>query len=153
MFGINIRTLPFKVGFSRWILTLILMIGVLALLVAYVFRLGNVRIDETTLILIGVLLLIPQLDLVRRIKIGNFFEAEITTREIAEVRSNSSTKSNDPVIHDEVPDSAYSEIADILQQDMQLGFAKLRIEIEGQLRGMHSKLEPNEQQRRPLALG
>ena len=78
LFGLRDRALLTKGGALNGILALLLFIGVLALLVAHVFHLGNVRVDKTALILIGVLLFIPLLDVVRKIKIGNFFEAEIS---------------------------------------------------------------------------
>jgi len=115
----------------------------------YVFRLGNIRVYSTALILIGIFIAIPYIGLIRKLKIGDFFEAEISEKEFANIRSNLPFCADVSQLDSEQPNPINLEITRLFQHDVQLGCAKLRIETESILTLMDSRLNSASQQHRP----
>ena len=100
------------------ILPCIIMTGAAALLVAHIARWARLQVDATTLALLGLLLVIPLLEFVRKIRLGEF-EAEIAPREVAAARAKAGTESlaaqNKEVAGPE------SSVLRLVSQDPQLG--------------------------------
>lgn len=117
------------------------MVCAVFLLGAHALRWDRIRVDWITLALIGILVAIPLLESVRRIKIGQI-EAEIDPREVAEVRAITAEEIG-PTEDDPGPEpELYASILDLVHQEAPLGLAKLRIELEQLLKSLYSLAEP-----------
>jgi hypothetical protein len=130
------------------ILPWIIMTGAAVLLVAHVARWASLQVDATTLALLGLLLVIPLLEFVRKIRLGEF-EAEIAPREVAAARAKAGTEL--PAAQNEEVAGPESSLLRLVSQDPQLGLAKLRIELEQAIRQIYQLKSP-QAPRRPLAL-
>jgi len=114
-----------KINLKNIIATLVLVIA-LFFLIAHTLNWTNVTIDTTSLLLLILILLIPFVDLIRKIKYGDF-EAEISSKEVQQTINK---------VNDEFPTTlahAYEfgeEILELVKSDSQLGLAKLRFEFE-----------------------
>lgn len=120
---------------------LILVIGFL--LGAHITKWEAVRVDSITLWLLGLLSIIPFVELIRKIKIGEF-EAEIGRDEIAKVQAKASVElTAAPDDEDEEPEE---RIRELLREDPRLALAKVRIELEEALKRLYAttaEAEPN----------
>ena len=118
------------------------------LLVAHALKWASIRVDSVTLALLGLLLAIPLLDYVRKIRIGEF-EAELAPREVAQTRAR---------VEDELPpeEAAGEEEAEsilaLVRRDPQLGLAQVRIKLEEALRNLYRLVEGTDESSRPLGL-
>ena len=110
---------------------IIAVIGI-ALLVCHGFQIANVTVDNTSLVLVVIILLSPFASALKRIKIGDF-EAEIDPAEVKkvtdEVASNlpETPADTSPPLEEPVAVQAIRELA---KTDRVIALAKLRIEIE-----------------------
>jgi len=127
------------VSFGRWLPWLVLVAAVL-LLVAHAINWPRVRVDGITLALLGLILAIPLLEYIRRIRIGEF-EAEIAPREVARARAK--VESELPP-EQAVKGQEYQDILDLVSRDPQLGLAQLRIRLEERLKALHRLVENRE---------
>ena len=123
-----------------------------ALLVTHVLGLGSLKVDSTTLVLLGLFLLVPYLDVIRKIKIGDF-EAEIESREIQKVVSKAGTELGLGAVVDEDVNENEVSLRKLVQQDPQLALAKLRIELERSLNAIHRVGNRSDTSRRPMGVG
>jgi len=113
----------------------IIMILVLTLLIAHVLKWDKIQVDGTTLALVGILLVIPLIEFIRRIRIGEF-EAEIGPKEVEKIKAKASDELTLLPKNIRSESELYSQIVDVVRQDPQLGLAKLRMELEKVLKAL-----------------
>lgn len=120
----------------------------LFLLGAHVFKWEKVQVDWLALSLLGILLLTPHLDFIRRISLGEF-EAEIDPREVERVGTEVAME----LAH--LPrrprDDASMQLLLLARENPRLGLVLLRAELECVLRKLHRRHIPGEGHR-PLTL-
>lgn len=114
---------------NLWWLALII---ALSMLLVHMFSLDVVKIDNTSIILLMIVLLCPFISAIKKIKIGDF-EAEIDPKEVEKIKEEISNKLPEP----RADDKSTPEIIDIINSikslvitDPVIALAKLRIEIE-----------------------
>ena len=127
------------------------------MLVAHVIKLRFVVIDNTTLLLLVVILVSPFVAAIRKIKIGDF-EAEIEAGEVKEVarlaEQSLPARAPQETLALGLEEQLGSEIRDLADADPVLALAKLRIELETRLRKLYSRVKPDSStQKRPANLG
>lgn len=106
------------------------------LLAAHTFKFAAVRVDGTSIALLGVVATMAILDLVRRVRFGEI-EAEIEPREVAQVADQASAEP--PRETDRGDSNELSrELVELSDRDPQLGLAKLRIELEQRLKRLYA---------------
>lgn len=96
---------------------------------------GLFKIDNTTVLFVIILILLPYLHLIRKIKYGDF-EAEITQKEVSAIKKKA----------DEIPEKKDKEIKteiieqlnELVEYDHNLALAKARIEIERKIKILDS---------------
>jgi len=111
------------------------------LLVAHVFRSDKILVDNTTIILLVVLLVCPFAAAVRKIKFGGL-EAEIDPKEVNKVATEAERSlANAPARPDAPPTrpEAVKAIEKLAETDLVIALAKLRIELETRLRKLHER--------------
>lgn len=94
-----------------------------------------VQVDTTTLILLAAFLLLPFLDQIKRIKIGDV-EAEIGTEEVQEAVQSAQRELGPEAAEVLPPGKREPLIITLTRNDPQLGLAKLRIELEQALKAL-----------------
>lgn len=134
--------------FSPWAVIL----SALALLVAHISKWDKLQVDTIALALLGLILIVPLMDFVRKIRIGEF-EAEIAPREVARARAKVSSDLATGPRQQGWGTERYSSVIELARQDPQLGLAKLRIDLEQSLRALHSFGDHGGQRRRSAGLG
>lgn len=102
---------------------------VLALLLFHLFNVSFVKIDNTTILLIVLLLLSPLSNSLKKIKWGDF-EAEIESAEVKKIESEIKKLPEDDSPKPYEIDDITESILSVLEQDHILALAKLRIELE-----------------------
>jgi hypothetical protein len=130
-----------KINLKKSIILLVLAIAIF-FLVVHTLNWQNFTIDTTSMMLLVLILVIPFIDVIRKIKYGDF-EAEITPKEVEQTLKNADIeelKIKEPL------DEIGEEILNLVRSDPQLGLAKLRIEIEKTLKLLWS-LKNNKTQR------
>lgn len=131
------------------------MLSALALLATHSFGFQGVIVDNTSLILLVIILASPFISAVRKIKIGDF-EAEIQPEEVKSVakRAEEALPANvDNDIHPLPPSDTTTAILDLMETDTVVALAKLRIELEGRLRRIEQRTSLSGKNRsRPKAL-
>lgn len=120
------------------------------LLASHILKWDAVRVDSITLVLIGLLLLIPLADLIRKIKVGEF-EAEIGRDEVAKVQAKAATEL--PPSPEEELGISEKEVRELLRSDPRLALAKIRIELEEALKRLYSASAESEPDLRKMSLG
>jgi hypothetical protein len=116
----------------------------LVLLIVHSFGLAKVVVDNTSLILLVLILLSPFVAAIKKIKIGEF-EAEIAPEEVRRVaesaeKSISETADEGSAVSP-AAEEAIAAINALAETDPVVALAKLRIEIESRLRRLHRKIE------------
>jgi hypothetical protein len=144
----RIRTLV--VNHSWW---MVLAVAV-AMLVAHTFAASRITVDNTSLVLLVLVLLSPFVAAVKKIKIGEF-EAEIEPEEVKRVAREAEESlpyrtSDDPATPQ--IDAISSAIRSLAESDPPIALAKLRIEIETRLRRLQQRLGDSSDKRRPAPL-
>jgi hypothetical protein len=120
------------------------------LLASHILKWDAVQVDSITLALIGLLLLIPLADLIRKIKVGEF-EAEIGRDEVAKVQAKAATEL--PPSPEEELGISKKEVRELLRSDPRLALAKIRIELEEALKRLYSATAESEPDLRRMSLG
>lgn len=105
------------------------------LLVAHTFRWSWFRVDAISMALLAGLILIPLVELIRKIKLGNF-EAEIGREEVARVRAEAELELSTV----DIEGAAHPEevIKQLLTEDPRLALAHVRMELELSLRRLYA---------------
>lgn len=124
----------------------------LFLLIAHTFAWSQIKVDIVTIFLLTIISLVPLFELVRKVKFGEF-EAEIAPREVAEASTKLEKLTPVNFKAEKIPEGGYSEILDLVKIDLQLGFAKLRMELERLLRGLYSASFPKIKAKKFIGLG
>jgi len=111
------------------------MLAVVSLLGAHIAQWDAVRVDAVTLILLGILCLIPFADFIRKIKLGEF-EAEIGRDEVARTQAKVAVEL--PPLAEADGSVSEERIRKLLREDPRLALAKVRIELEEALRRLYA---------------
>ena len=123
-----------------------LVIGVVtALLVLHTFFGDEVRVDNTTVLLLVVIVLVPYLPWITRIKFGDF-EAEIGREEIKEIEKNLKASGSQPSTRPPA-DEELETVREISHSDSPVAFLKIRIAIEKRLRMLTDIYDPDRKDR------
>jgi hypothetical protein len=126
-----------------------------AMLAAHTLGVRRITVDNTTLVLLVLVLLSPFAAAIKKIKIGEF-EAEIEPEEVKRVareaqESLPERKSEEPLQRE--IDVTASTIRNLAETDPAVALAKLRIEIETRLRRLQQRIRGSASQNaRPVAL-
>jgi hypothetical protein len=133
----------------------LVLVTALAMLLCHGLGVRQIVVDNTSLILLAVMLLSPFVSSIKKVKIGEF-EAEIQPDEVSRV-AKQAEKSLPIKPPGEVPlretDEAATAIRNLAESDPVIALAKLRIEIETRLRRIDNRIEPGAAKRnRPVAL-
>lgn len=124
-------------------------VGTAILLILHTIGIDGIEIDTTSLGLLALLLLVPLAPNIRRLSAAGV-EAEIGQ---AEARQLQAAASELPLPEQEtIEDSTDPEIQNLIERDPPLGLAKLRIELESELRRLCVQHAP-EANPRTLSLG
>jgi hypothetical protein len=102
------------------------------LLIDHSFKLVNVTVDTTSILLLVVMLLSPFVTAVKKIKFGDF-EAEIDIAEIRKIKSEAEKTLSDSQSDQEIRPEIYeisSSIKTLAESDPVIALAKIRIELE-----------------------
>lgn len=118
------------------------------LFVSHVVKWNIIQVDSVTLALMGLLLAIPFLDLVRKIKVGEF-EAEIGKAEVSKAQERVAIELSTPSEKDE----SEKQVRDLLRNDPRLAMAKIRIDLEEALKRLYSAALGQGQDLRRISLG
>jgi hypothetical protein len=105
------------------------------LLGAHVVKWDAVRVDSVSLILLGLLFLIPFADLIRKVKFGEF-EAEIGKEEVAKAQAKVAVELASPTERNTL--ASEDIVRQLLREDPRLALAKVRIELEEALKRLYS---------------
>lgn len=112
-----------------WIFVFILS---LCLLISHTFKLFNLNVDSTSIILLILLLLSPFITSIKKLKYGEF-EAEIDSNEIQKIKSDLENVIEDKDNKEEKHTPILKEIESITElskTDQIMALAKIRIELE-----------------------
>jgi hypothetical protein len=133
----------------RFIQVLLLLITAF-LLLSHILKWNAIQVDSVTLALVGFLLVIPLVDLIRKIKLGDF-EAEIGKAEVSKAQAKVAVEFPPPT--KEELDITERQVRELLRNDPRLAMAKVRIELEEALKRLHSATIGSESDLRRSSLG
>lgn len=128
----------------------LLMVITAFLLVSHILKWNAIQVDSVTLALVGLLLVIPLVDLIRKIKLGDF-EAEIGKAEVSKAQAKVAVELPPPT--EEELDIAEKQVRELLRSDPRLAMAKIRIELEEALKRLYSATIGSEPDLRRTSLG
>jgi hypothetical protein len=128
----------------------ILMVVTVFLLISHILKWDAIQVDSISLALVGLILLIPLADLIRKIKLGEF-EAEIGKDEVANVQAQAASELPPPT--KEELDISEKEVRELLRSDPRLAMAKIRIELEEALKRLYSATDESKSDLRITSLG
>lgn len=128
----------------------ILMVVTAFLLVSHILKWSAIQVDSVTLALVGLLLVIPFVDLIRKIKLGDF-EAEIGKAEVSKAQAKAAVELPPPT--EEELDVSEKQVRELLRSDPRLAMAKIRIELEEALKRLYSATIGSEPDLRRTSLG
>jgi hypothetical protein len=114
----------------------LVLLTALVMLVCHGLGVRRVVVDNTSLILLALVLISPFVAAIKRIKIGEF-EAEIQPDEVARLAQQAKKSlSSEPSVRPLPPETseASAAIRDLAETDPVVALAKLRIEVESRLR-------------------
>ncbi len=123
-------------------------VATLLVLIAHTLEIDGLTIDTTTIGLLALMLLVPLAPHITRLKAAGV-EAEISPREAQQLQASAADLPAAPKVIDmsiEAP-----TVEELIRRDPPLGLAKLRIDLEREIKKLHSRYEPTG--RRPQALG
>lgn len=133
----------------------LVLITAVALLAAHSFGVQRVIVDNTSLILLLIIVASPFVAAIKKIKIGDF-EAEIQPDEVKRVAREAEDALPEHVQDEALPADTSDTAAAILElaeTDGVVALAKLRIELEGRLRRLDQRANsPGTTRKRPTAL-
>jgi len=121
------------------------MLATAGLLGAHVVQWDRVRVDAVTLALLGLLLVIPLAELIRKVKIGDF-EAEIGREEVAKAQAKAAVEL--PPTEADGTTISEQRIQQLLRDDPRLALAKVRIDLEEALKRLYASAHPDPDPRR-----
>jgi hypothetical protein len=104
----------------------------LILLIAHSAWSEEIRVDGVSVGLVAVIVLIPYLRLVRRVRFADF-EAEIGTDEVRNLAAEVGGSQPDKDMPVYQPKAAHSDLFELVERDPQLALAKLRLQLESAL--------------------
>lgn len=128
----------------------VLMVVTAFLLVSHILKWRAIQVDSVTLALVGLLLVIPFVDLIRKIKLGDF-EAEIGKAEVSKAQAKAAVELPPPT--EEELDVSEKQVRELLRSDPRLAMAKIRIELEEALKRLYSATISSEPDLRRTSLG
>jgi hypothetical protein len=128
----------------------VLMVITAFLLISHILKWSAIQVDSVTLALVGLLLVIPFVDLIRKIKLGDF-EAEIGKAEVSKAQAKAAVELSPPT--EEEMDVSEKQVRELLQSDPRLAMAKIRIELEEALKRLYSATIGSEPDLRRTSLG
>src|SRR5260370_27187041 len=131
-----------------WWITLLLGVGMLA---AHTFSFDRVKVDNTSIILLLVILLSPFISAITRIKYGDF-EAEIDPKEVQKIKNEVSAQANanEPAQNPEIEETINS-ISAVVESDPIVALAKLRIELDKALNRLFRMTHTEERSKRTVS--
>lgn len=135
---------------ASWSQVLVMILTVV-LLVGHAAKFEALRVDATTLTLVCLLVVIPLAELIRKVKVGDFFEAEIGKREVAEVEAKAAIELSPAT--ETSGQTKEERIRLLLDEDPRLALAKVRIELEESLRRLFLGVGHEEHQLRRWSVG
>ncbi len=135
-FKLQLPRLPISPG---WLIPTIFVIT-LVLLILHSLSADFIQVDNTSVLLLVVLLITPFAHQIRKIKWGEF-EAEISTKEVNDLVKDTQAVSKKTTEMKEIDAVFYRDLYHLASQDKTLALAKLRIEIEARLKRICSLLE------------
>lgn len=140
----------FLISHLWWISLLLALI----MLIAHTLSIDAVEVDNTSIILLIVILLSPFTTAITRIRIGDF-EAEVDPEEVRRISEEVSIQSRDIGRTAEAPrvENTIDSIRDLVVSDPVLALAKLRIELEKALTKLYRLTHRDKFQERPLSVG
>lgn len=135
-----------------WWLVLVVAVAMLAV---HSFGLQRVVVDNTSLVLLVLVLISPFVAAIKKIKIGDF-EAEIEPEEVRRV-ARQAEESLPALAPSDTPTAEIGQTAAAVKAladtDPTVALAKLRIELETRLRRLYNRVNSDvSQQRRPMPL-
>jgi hypothetical protein len=128
----------------------VLLFAATSLFVAHLLRLDVWQVDWITLALLGIMLAIPLVDLVRKVKWGDF-EAEIGREEVerAQARVSVEVGPGAPGVEGEYE----QRLMELLSEDPRLALARVRMDIEESLKRLDEAAIGDSEDLRRLSLG
>ncbi len=144
----NQSTIRINPKLLRFIQVILMAITVF-LLVSHIINWSAVQVDSITLALLGFLLVIPLLDLIRKIKLGDF-EAEIGKAEVSKAQAKAAVELSPPT--EEELDISEKQVRELLRSDPRLAMAKIRIELEEALKRLYAAAIGSEPDLRRMSL-
>jgi hypothetical protein len=120
----------------------------LALLIIHSFGIKPIKVDNTSIILLILLLISPFISTIKRIKFGDF-EAEIDSQEVKKLKEDVEKKiaeSLDTVVEraNPITNEIKNKIYNLVENEPVLALAKLRIEIEKVISRLHNRVGPKQ---------
>lgn len=120
----------------------------LALLVVHSFGLKPIKVDNTSIILLILILISPFVSAIKKIKFGDF-EAEIDSQEVKKLKEDVERKIAENVDREEektnpITYEITNKIYNLVENDPVLALAKLRIEIEKVISRLHNRVGPKQ---------
>lgn len=151
MFRRNRRDVKEFLVSHLWWVSLLL---ALAMLIAHTLSIDGIEIDNTSIILLIVILLSPFTTAIKRLKIGDF-EAEIDPEEVRRINEEVSTRSGETERTERAPkiQDTIEGIRDLVDSDPVLALANLRIELERALNRLYRLTHKDRSRERPLSIG
>jgi hypothetical protein len=122
-----------------------------AVLIAHTLKVDAVQVDTTTLGLLALLLLVPLAPYIKRLSAGGV-EAEIGEREAQQLQAAAADLPPQPEPQAEVSMEAPT-VQELINRDPPLGLAKLRIDLERELRALYLRHVGDGRRRVGLSLG
>ncbi|MCD6311535.1 MAG: DUF4145 domain-containing protein [Elusimicrobia bacterium] len=123
----------------------------LVFLVSHALSLGNIKVDNTTIILLMVIMISPFVSAIKKIKFGDF-EAEIDPEEVRRIKEEVETKmaehNKEAVPPSPAIRSTIKAISLLSNNDSVLALAKLRMEIEKIVSNLYRRAIQNSKRRR-----
>ena len=138
---------------NLWWVTFLL---ALALLASHTFSIDKVKVDNTTIILLLVLLICPFVSAIKRIKFGDF-EAEIDPKEVRKIKEDVEAKMAERIgIEESTPSpviiNTIDTISKLSQEDPVLALAKLRMELEKTINKLYQRVMSPPKNKKILSL-
>jgi hypothetical protein len=131
-----------------WWITLLLGLGMLA---AHTFSFDRVKVDNTSIILLVVILLSPFISAITRIKYGDF-EAEIDPKEVQKIKNEVSAQASaNELTQNSGIEETVNSLSALVESDPILALAKLRIELEKALNRLFRMTHKEDKSKRRLS--
>jgi hypothetical protein len=126
-------------------------LATIAALAAHTFKLDDVRVDTTTLGLLALLLLLPLAPHIKRLSAGGV-EAEIGPQDAQQLQAAAADLPAPAEPEAETPTEAPT-VQELIARDPPLGLAKLRIDLEREVRALYVRQLGDDRLRAGLSLG